>query len=178
MGGPFINWVKRFLWFTPVVKDEPIVIPHDMRTAQNGIELIKSFEGFRSNPYLDVVGVPTIGYGFTYYPNGHLVRMNDKPITEKEAETILKEIVKVYEKGVNLTIKASLTQNQFDALVSFSFNLGNGALSSSTLAKRINVNPNDPDIRNQFMRWVKAGNRELPGLVRRRKAEADLYFTK
>src|SRR5690606_19343939 len=148
-----------------------------MKTSNKGLELIKEFEGFRSKPYLDAVGVPTIGYGATYYPDGKKVTMKDKPISEELATELLVEMVEDFEKGVEKTIKKTLNQNQFDALVSFSYNLGNGALASSTLAKRVNANPCDPDIKNQFMRWVNAGGKKLPGLVRRREAEAKLYFS-
>ena len=148
-----------------------------MKTGTKGIELIKSFEGFEGRPYLDAVGVPTIGYGATYYPGGRKVKMSDTPITEPEAVELLKNMLSVYEDAVSDNVRSNINQNQFDALVSFAYNLGGGALKSSTLLKRVNANPNDPDIRNQFGKWVKAGGRTLPGLVRRRKAEADLYFS-
>ena len=169
---PFFEWILNFGKY----KIEPLKnIP--MTISPTGIELIKKYEGFISEPYLDAVGVPTIGYGATYYPNGRKVTMNDKPISKWEAEVLLKDMTKDFEKGVNKSVTSKINQNQFDALVSFSYNLGNGALAKSTLLKRVNANPNDPDIRNQFMRWTKAGGRELAGLVRRRKEEADLYFT-
>lgn len=170
MNLPFFNWINKYLGFEPI-KIEP------MKTSHSGLELIKKYEGFSSKPYLDVVKVPTIGYGATYYPNGKRVSMSDKPISKEYAEQLLKEMLKDFERGVDKTIKSNINQLQFDALVSFSYNLGNGAFASSTLAKRVNANPNDPDIRNQFMRWNKAGGRVLAGLTRRRKEEANLYFS-
>lgn len=148
-----------------------------MKTAKKGIELIKKFEGFRSKPYLDAVNVPTIGYGATHYGNGVRVRMTDKPISESEATKLLSDMLGQYENYVNKTITRELNQNQFDALVSFAYNLGGGALSSSTLARKVNINPCDKSIEYEFSRWVKAGGKVLRGLVIRRKAESDLYFS-
>lgn len=149
-----------------------------MKTSHNGIELIKKYEGFMSHPYLDPVGIPTIGYGTTYYRNGRKVTMQDLPISMVLAEKMLRDMLKDFERGVSITITSKINQNQFDALVSFSYNVGNSAFSRSTLAKRINANPNDPDIAYQFSRWNKAGGRVLAGLTRRRKEESDLYFNK
>ncbi len=149
-----------------------------MKTSHNGIELIKKYEGFMSRPYLDATGIPTIGYGATYYPNGRKVTMQDAPISMILAEKMLRDMLKDFEKGVSITITSKINQNQFDALVSFSYNVGNSAFSKSTLAKRINANPNDPDIANEFSRWNKAGGRVLAGLTRRRNEESDLYFSK
>ena len=147
------------------------------KTGKKGIDLIKEFEGFRSKPYLDAVGIPTIGYGATYYPNGRKVKLTDNPITEEEGVKLLQNMLGVYEKAVIDLVKTKLTQNQFDALVSFTYNLGKGNLSSSTLLKKVNKNPNDVTIANEFSKWVKAGGKTLKGLVRRRKAESDLYFS-
>ena len=165
MNLPFFNWINKFL------KAQP------MRTSHSGLELIKKYEGFRSEPYLDAAGVPTIGYGATYYPNGKKVTMQDAPITRQRGEELLKEMLRDFEKGVNRTITAKLNQNKFDALVSISYNIGNGAFAKSTLAKRVNANPNDPDIAYQFSRWNKSSGKVLQGLVRRRKEEANLYFS-
>jgi len=148
------------------------------KTGKNGIDLIKSFEGFRAKPYLCPAKVPTIGYGATYYTNGKKVTMNDSPITEEEASKLLAEMLVTYERAVDSFCIDTITQNQFDALVSFAYNLGNGSLKSSTLLKKLNINPNDPSIAGEFKKWVKAGGKTLPGLVRRRNAEAELYFKK
>lgn len=145
--------------------------------TEKGIELIKRFEGFRSDAYQDSVGVWTIGYGATYYMNGNKVKKGDK-ITQADAEKLLNEMSeKKYGKYVDLYVTQHVTPYMRDALISFAYNLGNGSLKSSTLLKKVNLNPNDTSIRNEFMRWTKAGGKELAGLVKRRKAEADLYFT-
>ena len=141
-----------------------------MRISRTGIELIKAHEGLRLAAYICPSGVPTIGYGHTYN-----VKMGDR-ITEEQAEKFLIDDLAVAEREVN-RYGLNLTQNQFDALVSFVFNVGVGNFRSSTLLKRLKANPNDPDIANQFKRWVYGGGKVLPGLVRRRNDEAKLYFT-
>lgn len=143
-----------------------------------GVELIKSFEGFRSAPYKCPAGVPTIGYGATFYPNGKKVTMTDRAITEQEATDLLRNTLENFEKYVDSYCRDDVNQNQFDALVSFCYNLGPANLKASTLLKKINANPNDETIRAEFMKWVKAGGKTLKGLVRRREAEANLYFKK
>lgn len=150
-----------------------------MKTGNKGLSLIKSFEGFYSKPYLDPVGIPTIGYGVIKYPNGKRVTMKDAPITEKQASDMLAQLLEqTYEKEVNRLVKVPLNQNQYDALVSFTYNLGGTNLGKSTLLRKVNANPCDPTIRTEFEKWVNAGGKRLAGLVRRRKAEADLYFSK
>lgn len=148
-----------------------------MKIGQNGLDLIKKKEGLALKPYICPAGIPTIGYGNTYYPDGRKVTMNDPTITEQEAENLLKHVLENFENGVNRYVQKPITQNQFDALVSFAYNLGLGALRESTLLKRVNNNPNDADIAFQFSRWNKADGRALAGLTLRRKEEADLYFT-
>ena len=145
-----------------------------MVTSKKGIEFIASCEGFESKPYRDSAGIPTIGYGFTYYPNGKKVTMQDKPITKAEALEIKAKILPNYEKIVNKKVKVPLTQNQFDALVSHTYNTG----GSDTLFKLINERASKTAIRNWFeQKYITAGGKKLNGLVRRRKAEADLYFS-
>ena len=122
--------------------------------------------------------MPTIGFGATYYPNGSKVTMNDKPITEAVATDLLANMIIGYEKSVDSFCRDDINQNQFDALVSFCYNLGSGNLKISGLLKKVNTNPNDETIKLEFMKWVKAGGRTLPGLVKRREAESILYFTK
>lgn len=140
-----------------------------MRTSRKGIEFIKAHEGLRLKAYQDAAGVWTIGYGHTYN-----VKMGDR-ITEEQAERLLISDLIVAETEIN-RYGFDLTQNQFDALVSFVYNVGAGNFRSSTLLKRIKENPNHPDIQNQFKRWIYAGGRVLPGLVKRREEEAKLYF--
>jgi lysozyme len=146
-----------------------------MKTSNKGIELIKRFEGLRLKAYQDSRGTWTIGYGHT---GG--VKSGDT-ITEQEAVELLARDLKTAEDAVNEQ-NLSLTQNQFDALVSFVFNVGTGNFRSSTLLKKAKANPDDPTIRNEFLKWNKArinGTlKPLTGLTRRRAAEADLYFTK
>lgn len=153
-------------------------MPKITTTGPKGIELIKSFEGFRGKPYKCPAGVPTIGYGATFYPNGKKVTMDDKEITEKSATDLLHHMLESFEKYVDSYCRDDVNQNQFDALVSFAYNLGPSNLKTSTLLKKANTNPNDETIRSEFMKWVKAGGKTLQGLVRRREAEANLYFTK
>ena len=147
-----------------------------MRLGSKGLELIKSFEGFYSKPYLDPIGIPTIGYGATYYPDKRKVTMKDKPLTEKEASDLLRVMMTNYENDVKRLVKRELNQNQFDALVSFTYNLGGASLGKSTLLKKVNANPCDKTIKDEFLKWNKAGGKVLNGLTRRRNAEAELYF--
>ena len=148
------------------------------KTGPKGIELIKSFEGFRGAPYKCPAGIPTIGYGATFYPDGKKVTMADAHITEEKATELLSSMLISFEKYVDSYCIDTITQNQFDALVSFAYNLGPANLKSSTLLKKVNANPEDETIRVEFMKWTKAGGKTLKGLVRRREAEANLYFTK
>jgi lysozyme len=148
------------------------------KTENAGIDMIKRFEGFRSAPYKCPAGVPTIGYGATFYPGGKKVTMTDKAITEVEATALLQSMLVKFEQYVDSYCIDTVTQNQFDALVSFCYNLGPANLKASTLLKKVNANPNDETIRAEFMKWTKAGGRTLKGLVTRRTAEADLYFKK
>ena len=148
------------------------------KTGKAGIDMIKSFEGFRGTPYKCPAGIPTIGYGATFYPGGKKVTMTDAAITEEQATDLLAHMLVSFEKYVDSYCIDTITQNQFDALVSFAYNLGPANLKSSTLLKKVNADPNDESIRLEFMKWVKAGGKTLKGLVRRREAEANLYFTK
>lgn len=141
-----------------------------MKTSKAGIELIKRHEGLRLAAYLCPAGVPTIGYGHT---KG--VRFG-QVITEAEAEQFLIEDLKTSEQEID-SHNLQLNQNQFDALVSFVFNVGAGNFRSSTLLRRVRFNPDDRDIENQFKRWVYANGRVLPGLIKRRNDESKLYFT-
>ena len=147
------------------------------RIDQKGIDLITSFEGLSLTPYLCPANVPTIGYGTTRYYNGIKVSMSDLPITKEKAVEYLMNDVHQFELSVDALAVDTITQNQFNALVSFAYNLGSGNLKSSTLLKKVNANPNDPGIRAEFGKWVSAGGKKLKGLIARREAEANLYFT-
>lgn len=148
-----------------------------MKLDEKGYQLIAEFEGLRLSPYLCSAGVPTIGYGSTFYPSGKKVTMQDKPITQATALWMLKETANKFAVEVDKLVIPALKQNQFNALVSFAFNLGTSALGKSTLLKKVNANPNDPTIRNEFAKWNKAGGRVLDGLTKRRTKEANLYFS-
>lgn len=148
-----------------------------MKLDEKGYQLIAEFEGLRLSPYLCSAGVPTIGYGSTFYPSGKKVTMQDKPITQATALWMLKETANKFAVEVDKLVIPTLKQNQFNALVSFAFNLGTSALGKSTLLKKVNANPNDPTIRNEFAKWNKAGGRVLDGLTKRRTKEANLYFS-
>ena len=136
-----------------------------------GASLIKQFEGLRLTAYQDSVSVWTIGWGHT----GSDVTPYMK-ITESQAEELLLKDLVRFEKGVNELVKVHINQNEFDALVSFSFNLGVGALAESTLLKKLNAGDPKVEVGDEFLRWVKAGGETLPGLVRRREAERALFL--
>ena len=141
-----------------------------------GIPIIRKFEGLKLRAYLCPAGVPTIAWGNTFYENGSKVQIGDK-ITLDRADKLLFFIVAKFENEVKKIVKSAINENQLGALTSFAFNVGAGNLAKSTLLKKVNVNPNDVTIRDEFMRWTKAGGKVLNGLVTRRKAEADLYFS-
>jgi lysozyme len=147
-----------------------------MKLNNAGYQLICEFEGLRLKPYLCSAKVPTIGYGNTYYPDGKRVTLLDKEITKEYAFEIFKVIADKFARRVLSMVKKPLTQNQFNALVSFTYNVGTGAFSTSTLLKKVNANPNDLTIRNEFARWTRANGKIVNGLVNRRKKESDVYF--
>lgn len=140
-----------------------------------GIPLIKQFEGLRLTSYLCPSGLATIGFGATFYENGSRVQLNER-ITIDRADKLLLMQVRLFEDEVRKSVRSSINHNQLGALTSFCFNIGGAAFSRSTLARKANANPNDPTIRNEFMRWTRGGGKVLPGLVRRREAESNLYF--
>ena len=146
------------------------------KASNNLIELIKKFEGFSAKPYLCPAKVVTIGYGNTFYADGTKVKLTDAPINETQAVELLKHTLGQYEKAVDSYCRDDINQNQFDALVDFAYNCGNGNLKSSTLLKKVNANPNDLTIGLEFAKWNKGGGKILNGLVKRRAAESELYF--
>jgi lysozyme len=141
-------------------------------------KLICDFEGFRATPYLCSAAVPTIGYGNTFYPDGTKVKMTDKAISREYAFEIFRYICDKFENDVKKLINCKLNNNQLAALLSFTYNVGVGNFKNSTLLKKVNANPNDPTIKDEFMRWTKAGGKEISGLVIRRKKESEVYLTK
>tara|TARA_Y100000766_G_scaffold282543_1_gene296070 strand:- start:1223 stop:1648 length:426 start_codon:yes stop_codon:yes gene_type:complete len=139
-----------------------------MNTSQNGIDLIKHFEGCELKAYKCPAGVWTIGYG-------HIKGVQEGDvITEQQADEMLVEELHEYENYVNTLVDVPLNQNQYDALVSWVYNLGGGNLKASTLLKVLNAGDYD-NVPEQIMRWNKAGGKVLEGLTRRRQAEADLF---
>jgi lysozyme len=152
-----------------------------MAPSPNYTELVRQQEGCILHPYLDQAKVPTIGIGTIRYPNGNHVTMQDPPITQEQADEFLASDTKDVVSAVNSFVKSTINQNQFDALIDFAYNLGTGALRGSTLLRLINANPADPNIRAAFLMWTKLhvdGQLKVSeDLVKRRKAEADLYFS-
>ena len=139
-----------------------------MKTGNKGIELIKHFEGCELEAYKCPAGVWTIGYG-------HIKGVKEgMTITESQAEEMLKSELNEYEGYINNLVTVELNQNQFDAMVSWVYNLGGGNLKASTLLKVLNSGDYD-GVPAQMMRWNKAGGKVLEGLTRRRQAEADLF---
>jgi lysozyme len=142
-----------------------------------GLELIKKYEGFKAKAYLCPAKVITIGYGSTYYEDGTKVKLTDSPITQERATELLEALLVSYERSVDSYCVDTINQYQFDALCSFAYNCGVGNLKSSTLLKKVNKNPQDVTIRNEFLKWNKGGGKVLNGLTKRRIEEAELYFS-
>ena len=147
-----------------------------MKISNNGIELIKQFEGLSLKPYLDKVNIPTIGFGSTYYEDGTKVKLKDKPITEERATQLLEFIAnKTFSENINKVVKVPLNQNQFDALVSFAYNIGNKNFNWSTLLKKLNQSDYE-GASLEFGRWNQASGKILSGLVSRRQKEKELFL--
>lgn len=135
-----------------------------------GIDLIVRFEGFRPKPYKDAGGVVTIGYGHTRSA------IMPSQVTEQEALQLLREDLEYFERVVATLVRVPINENQFSALVSFAYNVGEGALRNSTLLRKLNSG-DYPAAAAEFSKWTKAGQQELKGLVRRRSAEEQLFRT-
>jgi len=156
-----------------------------MKLDMKGYLLIAEFEGLRLHPYLCAAGVPTIGYGSTFYPSGRKVTLRDNPITQETAFWMLKQVADMFAKDVTSLVTSTINQNQFNALVSFAFNLGSDidadnipeGLGDSTLLRKVNANPHDQSIAKEFLKWNKAAGHVLDGLTKRRTKEAELYFS-
>lgn len=140
-----------------------------MRTSQKGIDLIKKFEGCRLEAYRCPAGVWTIGYGHTKGVKDGM------KISWEQAEEFLREDLKIYEQAVERCVKVPLSQNQFDALVSFCYNCGGEALRTSTLLRLLNESKYSESA-EQFLRWNKAGGKVLAGLTRRREEEREMFL--
>lgn len=141
-----------------------------IRISEAGLELIRAFEGFAAMPYRCPAGVLTVGYG-------HAVRASEsfpRGVTEDQAATMLRQDVEDAERAVRRLLPVPLRQGQFDALVSFTYNLGAGALQRSALRRKV-LRGEHAQAADEFLKWVWAGGRKLPGLIRRRTAERALY---
>lgn len=147
-----------------------------MKTGTQGVELIKHYEGLRLKPYLCPAGIPTIGYGSTQYPDGRKVTLVDRPLTEEEADSLLEATLVPFERDVERMLEVKVTQRMFDALVSFAYNLGAAALRGSTLLKKLNQGDKD-GAAAEFGKWINAGGKPLPGLIKRRESEKRLFLS-
>lgn len=156
-----------------------------MRISTQGMDLIKRFEGIARKPYRCPAHLWTVGVGSVLYPEQIRLRdsrramrlkpEDDRVWSDEEIDELFKHDLRRFERGVTRLIHRPLHQHQFDALVSFAFNLGNGALQSSTLRRKINRGDME-GASQEFKRWVRAGGRILKGLVRRREAETQLFI--
>ena len=140
------------------------------KTSERGLALIKKYEGLRTNAYLCPANVWTIGYGHTKGVKQGMM------ISHQDAEKLLKEDLAYFELAVYSAVKVPLTQNQFDALVSLAFNIGVGAFNQSTLLRWLN-RKHYISAAEQFLRWTRGGGKVLPGLVKRRKEEYELFMS-
>ena len=153
-----------------------------MTLSKKGLDIIKQFEGFRSEPYRDSVGVWTIGYGNTYYPSGKKVSASDKHLTENEASKLKLDIInKDFSPSVNLLLKkeieqGKITQNMFDALISLAYNIGTGALARSSVIRHLKAGDKKAAAK-AFLMWDKAKGKTLKGLTIRRQKESDLFLS-
>ena len=154
-----------------------------MKLSEKGIQILHHFESCSLEPYLCPAKIPTIGWGNTTYTSGKKVSMKNPTITQKQADDLFLVIVSKFEKEVKSIVTSDLTDDQFSALVSFAYNVGSDididtipeGLGDSTLLKKVNINPNDPTIPSEFLKWNKSGSTVLKGLTRRRQSEAHLY---
>jgi lysozyme len=146
-----------------------------MKTGRIGIALIKEYESFQPKMYICPGGYETIGYGT-------VIDIKEEEwkavISEQEAEELLKKVLELFERHGNKMVRSEINQHQFDALVSFTYNVGQGNLKMSTLLKKVNADPHDPTIGDEFKKWIYANGKPLNGLRKRREAEAALYFAK
>lgn len=151
-------------------------IDYEMSISSSGIKLIASFEDLKLKAYDDGVGVWSIGFGTTAYPNGVRVKQGDR-CTLEQANSFFQYDLKCFEKAVKEAVTVPLSQNQFDALVSLAYNIGSNAFKNSTLLKYLNALAYQ-EAADQFLVWNKGGGKVLKGLVRRREAERALFLKK
>ena len=146
-----------------------------MKMTEAGLDLIRASEGLRLDAYRCPAGVPTIGYGHTTAAGGVPVKIGMK-ITKEEAEAILLRDLVKYEDAVKRLVKVDLNDNQFSALVSLCYNIGEGNLAKSTVIARVNIK-DFSGAAKAFGMWTKSKGKTLPGLVKRREQEAALLLT-
>ena len=156
---PYIGWLSPIQTIQATPK----------HTSKTGIDLIKRWEGWRSKAYKCPANKWTIGYGHTKTARRGMV------ISQQEGHRLLRQDLQIYENAVHNLVSVPVNQNQFDALVSFTYNVGRGALSQSTLLRKL-TQGNYTEAADQFSRWVYGGGRKLPGLVSRRAAERQLFL--
>ena len=148
-----------------------------MKISENGLKLIKKFEGLSLKPYLCSAGIPTIGFGNTFYENMKKVTLQDETITEERADSLFNFLVTTnYVNVVNRLVIVDINQNQFDALVSFVYNLGSGNFEKSTLLKKVNQE-DFIGASLEFEKWNRASGKVLNGLTKRRLAEKELFLS-
>ena len=145
-----------------------------MSLSTVGLELLKTFEGYKNKAYKDSANIWTIGYGTIRYPNGTKVKEGDT-CTEAQASTYMLNDLKGFEETINNNVKVVLTQNQYDSLVSLCYNIGSSAFKESTLLKKLNAK-DYLEAADQFLRWNKAGGKVISGLKNRREKERELFL--
>ena len=147
-----------------------------MKISNLGLELIKEFEGFSANAYLCPAKIPTIGYGNTFYEDGRKVKLGEQ-ISKTDALELLEKVVnKDFADKIFPSIKVPVTQNQFDAMCSLAYNIGTGSFLKSTLLKKVNAG-DFAGAGEEFLRWNKAGGKEVLGLTKRREREKQLFLS-
>ncbi len=146
-----------------------------MKVSNKGLELIKEFEGFSANAYLCPAKIPTIGYGNTFWEDGRKVRIGEQISKSKALELLEFVANKDFADKIFPFIEVSISQNQFDAMVSLAYNIGVGAFSNSTLLKRVNAK-DFLGAANEFLKWDKSNGKPLLGLTRRRQREKELFL--
>ncbi|EPG37711.1 lysozyme [Acinetobacter colistiniresistens] len=159
-----------------VVDNIGVATDSEKLTSSVGINLITSFEDLKLNAYDDGVGVWTIGFGTTIYPNGLRVKRGDR-CTVEQAKSFFQQNLRRFEATVNQAVNVVINQNQFDALISLTYNIGQSAFKRSTLLKKLNAEDYE-GAADQFLVWNRGGGEILRGLVRRRETERALFLKK
>lgn len=172
-----LNFLRGLIKGVNEIKEETEQLTGVYHVSDEMTQKIKKFEGYMSKAYPDAKGVWTIGYGNTFYADGNPVKPGDT-ITKGAAEKLFSDVLNDFAGKVGDAVRVELNHCQFDALVSFTYNVGIGNLKKSTLLKKVNANPEDETIRSEFNKWIKSGGKTLAGLIKRRKDEADYYFGK